>query len=62
MTRPAPRTSPLAELLAFLGSALAGLGVLRRQAPPLPEVPPANGQESPQTTAPESEAAGRRNE
>lgn len=43
MTAPAPRRSPLAELISFLASALAGLGVLRRGADPLPEVPEVNG-------------------
>lgn len=38
-----PRRTPLGELLAFLASALAGLRVLRRRPPPLPEVPVVNG-------------------
>ncbi|MFM8375474.1 MAG: hypothetical protein ACKN9P_05370 [Phenylobacterium sp.] len=47
----APRRKPLGELLAFLASALAGLGVLRRRPAPLPEVPVVNGGE-PERPAP----------
>lgn len=54
MNDPAPQRSPLRELRDFLVSALAGLGVLRRRPPPLPEVPVVNGGEKrPVQTPPE---------
>lgn len=37
---------PWGELLAFLASAAAGLGVLWRRPAPLPEVQPGNGAEA----------------
>lgn len=40
------RTLPWGELLAFLASAAAGLGVLWRRPAPLPEVQPGNGAEA----------------
>ena len=45
----APRRTPLGELLDFLASALAGLGVLRRRPAPLPEVPEVNGRQETET-------------
>ena len=59
MTDPAPRGSPLGELLSFLGSVLAGLKVLGRRPEALPEVPATNGLDPPAPEAENSEQARR---
>jgi hypothetical protein len=57
-----PRRTPLGELLAFLASALAGLRVLRRRPPPLPEVPVVNGADAKISPSPDVVESGKQSE
>lgn len=54
-----PRRTPLGELLA---SALAGLRVLRRRPPPLPEVPVVNGADAKISPSPDEVESGKQSE